>query len=310
MNNQNNTTRTKNSIAGPIVLLMVVVFVFSAGYLIFSFYFKSSAEDIEQQKQQAQFVQQPVVQDFPEETIASEQVNQLQHAGYTEYASQVHGTASSFPEPLQPSNVLVENTGLGNRILLSWRPASDGTFHGVEIYRSTQSQSTGQQIATVPVSEYEYNDTTVENGTTYYYTVRSYRDISGTFYYSPLSEEFEVVPSDTTPPSAPDVVTIEQSGDDNNTLFIGWEEMNQTDAVLYRIYRSQHYGVVGTLISEQPNTITKIEDTTVESGLTYYYTVTAVDATGNESSINLPYVTPGNSTPFIVTTTTTDTTTE
>lgn len=306
MNNQNNTIHTKNSIAGPIVLLMVVIFIFSAGYLVFSFYFKSSIEDIEQQKQQAQFVQQPVVQDFPENIIASEQVNQLQHFGYTEYVSQVNDTASSFPEPLQPSNVLVQDTGLGNRILLSWNPTTDETYHGVEIYRSTQRKSTGQQIATVPVREYEYNDTAVENGTTYYYTVRSYRDVSGTFYYSPSSQEYEVVPSDTTPPTSPDVVTVEHNDTDNNTLYISWEVVNPTDVVEYRIYRSQQYGVVGTLISEQPNTITKIEDTTVEPGLTYYYIVTAVDAAGNESAINLPYVTPGNSTPFIVTTTTTE----
>ena len=54
----------------------------------------------------------------------------------------------------------------------------------------------------------------------------------------------------------------------------------------YRVYRSTQSGAFFTLLTSTPVPATSFVDIAVESGKTYYYVVTAVDAQSDESGFS------------------------
>jgi hypothetical protein len=85
--------------------------------------------------------------------------------------------------------------------------------------------------------------------------------------------------ADTTPPSAPTSVAVAKSG--SGSLTVTWT--NPTSDFSYaKVYRSTTSGSIGTVVANN-QTGTSYVDTSLTNGTTYYYTVRAVDAAGNES---------------------------
>ena len=71
-----------------------------------------------------------------------------------------------------------ESTGISAKqaaggIDVSWNPSQKADVTGYNLYRSTASGDTGAKINPVLLTTTSYTDTNVENGLTYYYTVRS-----------------------------------------------------------------------------------------------------------------------------------------
>ncbi|RLF08340.1 MAG: hypothetical protein DRJ60_00620, partial [Thermoprotei archaeon] len=91
-------------------------------------------------------------------------------------------------------------------------------------------------------------------------------------------------PTDSTPPSAPTGLTA-TPGD--GTVILDWNDNSESDLMEYEIYRSTSAGVQ-VLDSNQVNqsqvSISNFTDNTVQNWTSYYYVVTAVDDSGNESS--------------------------
>jgi fibronectin type 3 domain-containing protein len=87
---------------------------------------------------------------------------------------------------------------------------------------------------------------------------------------------------DTQPPSAPSNLSA-TSGDGEVTL--SWEQVEADDLAGYNIYRGT--SSLDTLTSENRVTSvteTQFEDPSVQNQTTYYYQVTAVDQSANESA--------------------------
>jgi fibronectin type 3 domain-containing protein len=59
-----------------------------------------------------------------------------------------------------------------------------------------------------------------------------------------------------------------------------------SSVVGYNVYRSTISGGPYTLITGSPVAGTTFTDTSVQAGVTYFYVVTAVDASGNESAFS------------------------
>ncbi len=76
------------------------------------------------------------------------------------------GCASAGPSGLSANSV-------SGGIEVSWQPSSSANVVGYNVYRSTQSGSIGQKINPVMITDSKYVDRDVENGLTYYYTVRT-----------------------------------------------------------------------------------------------------------------------------------------
>ena len=131
-----------------------------------------------------------------------------------------------------------------------------------------------------PIGASSYADGAVSNGVTYYYVVTAI-DTSGN--ESGQSGEASATPSgggDTTPPAAPSGLS---SSADNNSITLNWNDNGEADLAGYRVYRSTNrngpYDQVGGLV-----TASTYDDAAVQSRQWYYYFVTAVDTSGNESA--------------------------
>ncbi|MDP3970356.1 MAG: fibronectin type III domain-containing protein [bacterium] len=276
-----------------VIVLMLAIFGLVAAFLIATTYFQASLENMVLQKQQQNDITvENVVTKISTDILEGEQVHDLSDLRYSEYASQLSGTAQFYPEPAEPNNFRAENIGIGDRILLTWEVPFGQSYEGVEINRD------GVLLESIPSESGSFIDVNVVNGETYKYSIRSYRTIDDVVNYSKTTEAIKVKVKDDVPPAAPKNVSVVVSADNPVELIVSWDNGDEADTDHYVIYRSTEYGVKGENIGNIEKSFTEASDSTVEPGVTYYYTVTAVDLSGNESTGILPHATPGNTTPF------------
>lgn len=294
MNNNSNST------IKPTILLMVVIFIIASGYLLFNFYFKNSLNELASQRSnQSNVIAKQVVPSLPIDILQTEQFFKLNDTLYREYAQQAGATPAYYPVPPVPENITVQSTGLGDSVFISWTAPVDQMYDGVEILRSITKDRQDTKIADVAGASGSMVDTDVETNTTYYYTLRSWQMVDGEQQFSEFSEVFEVIPTDTTPPAPPTNVTVARNQDNPAELIISWDAIDDDDTSAVIVYRSEVRGNVGSALQEVEPAVTQLLDNTVKSGVTYYYTVTARDTIGNESSARLTIAPYGNSQPFI-----------
>ena len=127
-------------------------------------------------------------------------------------------------------------------------------------------------------------DSLARPGDTWCYVVRTVISIQP-LVESVDSNEACVETRDFIPPDAPVGLTVlaGKSGE----LVITWSPSHEDDLALYRLYRSGE-GQPPTRIAEILKPVTTYTDTTGKRGVSYRYTLTAVDASGNESKASIP----------------------
>ena len=190
--------------------------------------------------------------------------------------------SSTGPAPTAPGNLTA--VARASDVLLSWT-ASTGEA-GISGYQVLRSQSAGgpyTQLNTAPATGTTYDDTNVKTGNTYYYEVIA-SDLAGN--QSPPSNQVSAtVPiGPVTPPTAPgNLAAVSQSSD----ILLTWTASTSAAGISgYQVLRSQSAGGPYTQINPAPVTTTTYEDGSVQSGVTYYYVVTARDINGNQSSFS------------------------
>jgi fibronectin type 3 domain-containing protein len=72
------------------------------------------------------------------------------------------------------------------------------------------------------------------------------------------------------------------SSSGQHSVHLSWKASVSNNVVSYNIYRATVPNSYGLLVSMHPTT--SYTDSTVQSGQTYHYVVTAVDSAGGESS--------------------------
>lgn len=87
-------------------------------------------------------------------------------------------------------------------------------------------------------------------------------------------------PIDTIPPAAPANLTA-TAGD--GIVSLNWNDNTEPDLAGYAVYRSTTSGSAYSLIGATGSTASAYVDNSVANGMTYYYVVTAVDTSDNES---------------------------
>jgi hypothetical protein len=138
-----------------------------------------------------------------------------------------------------------------------------------------------------------YRDTSVVFDHTYVYIVRSVVQVEGNELESSDSQPVTVTPRDIFPPAAPQgLVAALLPGPAPGTVVVdlSWSINLETDLAGYRVYRSEQEGTRGQLVTSELLPTPAVRDTSVEPGHRYWYTVTAVDRTGNESEPGAPVV--------------------
>jgi hypothetical protein len=138
---------------------------------------------------------------------------------------------------------------------------------------------------------HEYRDATFEFGKIYLYIVRTVAEVNGESVESGDSPAVIVAPRDTFPPRVPsDVMAAVVGGADSTPLEVdlSWAINAEADLAGYRVYRSEQESEKGQLSTPELLLSPAYRDTSVQSGHHYWYRVTAVDRSGNESVPSSP----------------------
>jgi fibronectin type 3 domain-containing protein len=175
--------------------------------------------------------------------------------------------------------------------LLSWdlvTTRSDGSqyggFVGYNIYRSTEKgRYEDIPLNKEPVRTTSYKDTTAVNNKTYFYVVRAVDSPTLPWKESLDSVDASATPRDMTPPERPKGLTVVPGV---GRIFLTWNENKEPDLAGYSVYRSVRSGRDYTRLTDKLINRTTFSDVTVKPGVMYYYTITAVDQSGNESPMS------------------------
>jgi fibronectin type 3 domain-containing protein len=195
--------------------------------------------------------------------------------------------------PVPPSALTATPKAEG--VILAWQ-APTTTVTGVEkpyiigynLFRVAQGQ-TSDELATpvnaAPVGQTTYTD--VPPYGTFEYRVTAVSAAGPPRIESDPSAPVTATFKDLMPPPTPTGLTalVETNG-----VRLVWDAVEAPDLAGYKVYRTEGSGVPLTftkphiLFTPQPILGTNFRDTTVELGIAYFYEVTAVDKSGNESA--------------------------
>jgi hypothetical protein len=135
----------------------------------------------------------------------------------------------------------------------------------------------------------QYTDKQFDFGKIYVYIVRSATTAGGNELESGDSDPLILKPADTFPPSIPQGVVAAALENPETTppsqeIDLSWSINTEQDLAGYRVYRSDIEGQKGSLVTQDLLLSPAYRDTSVASGHRYWYSVTAVDLSGNEST--------------------------
>ena len=185
--------------------------------------------------------------------------------------------------PTAPATAPSAPTGLqgaaGNaQVVLTWTASTGATSYHVK--RSTTSGTETQISAPTSTS---FTDTTVTNGTKYFYVVSAV-NANGE---SANSNEVSATP--TAPATAPATPTGLQATGGNAQISLTWNA--STGATSYNVKRSTTSGGPFSTTLASP-TASNYVDTTVTNGTAYFYVVSAVNAAGESANSSQVTATP------------------
>ncbi|HXW54408.1 MAG TPA: hypothetical protein VEJ67_01575 [Candidatus Cybelea sp.] len=133
----------------------------------------------------------------------------------------------------------------------------------------------------------EYDDSQVALGKTYRYAVRSIVEYPGEQVESSDSNQVAITVRNLVPPSAPQglvVIVVPAKEEARAYLDLSWAINPEADVGGYNVYRSEQQGVVGTRLNSELLPTPTFSDMSALPGRRYFYSVTAVDRSGKESS--------------------------
>jgi hypothetical protein len=136
-----------------------------------------------------------------------------------------------------------------------------------------------------------YRDTQFDFGKTYVYLVRSVTTASGNPLESSDSDPLVLTPVDVFPPATPQEVAVAillNPGTGATEVDLSWSINAEPDLAGYRVYRSEQQEDKGQLVTPDLLLSPAYRDTSVAPGHQYWYRVSAVDRSGNESAPTPP----------------------
>ena len=208
------------------------------------------------------------------------------------------------PEPVRDLRAVMTEQAL----VLAWTPSEHTTsgapLPGTLVYRVYRAEVESEASAAAlrepsdaklstplallgEVSDPGYRDANFEWGHTYSYTVRA-----ATRYGSDLVEAADpkpvvVLAKDLFPPASPqgvEAVVIPATTSVPAYVELAWGISPEPDFSGFVVYRAEQPDTKGTLLNPELLSAPTYRDSSVEPGRRYFYRVTAVDRSGNESS--------------------------
>jgi hypothetical protein len=136
-----------------------------------------------------------------------------------------------------------------------------------------------------------YEDTNFTFGRTYAYRVRTVATFEAGTVDSGDSSVLRVTPRDTFAPATPENVAITvtpSQGSGPPHVDLSWAIHSEADLLGYNVYRSDTENSPGARVNTSPLVTPVYRDDSVVPGRRYFYRITAVDKSGNESSPSAP----------------------
>jgi uncharacterized protein len=150
---------------------------------------------------------------------------------------------------------------------------------GYAIYRRTDREA-WRRLNPTPLVATRYQDVAVKNEVEYTYMIRTVRRLGDYTLESLDSPSRTVTPRDLTPPPPPlNLVAVPTS----RGVELRWEPSPAPDLAGYRVYRVRVGEATPVRLNRELAQQPYFVDTQASPGQTYYYWVTAVDISGNES---------------------------
>jgi len=236
--------------------------------------------------------------DFNKDIFNDPQFLGLKKSKVMEYTEQYEGMVLDPAIPLSPTNISVTDPQTGRTLVVHWTLPKEVNFDSIVVYRSEALGYSGLEIARLDSRQTSHRDSGLKNDESYYYLVRTEKTVDDDTYESVNKDQIAGVPTDIFPPQLPREVRISET-EEAEGLEISWINPDDEDFDHIRIYRSTRKGIVGDRpwYSNVVGTEKKgeagparryfIDNQEIESNTSYYYTLTSVDASGNESEKNV-----------------------
>lgn len=190
--------------------------------------------------------------------------NAIGDSGYSE----VVAATTLLAPPATPSIFYVASSYY-YQVGLAWTDVSFEDTYVLE--RSPTSSGTWTVLATLAANTTSFNDTSVAASTLYYYRIKAVNSAGASSYYT-ISN---TTPAPT-PPSTPSISMVRVVS--ASQLQISWGNVpNETGYIIERRTDDPlSWQQVGTVIAD----VTVFNDTTVSTGMQYWYRITSVNAVG------------------------------
>ncbi len=169
-----------------------------------------------------------------------------------------------------------------SQLTLDWTANGEYDVAGYNIYRAMSETGPYTRLTSQPVAATTYQETGLANGTTYWYRITAV-DTSGN--ESAQSAAKSGMPRDASPPAAPTGLVAEPR---TSKVILIWNDNAEPDLKGYHVYRAVYETGPYTRITGTPVTVSRYSDTGLANGTTYWYKVTAVDVSTNESGYSDP----------------------
>lgn len=189
--------------------------------------------------------------------------------------SQKSNEVSETPQAALPGapTGLAASGGNGS-VSLTWTAPAGSTVTSYNIYRGTTSGGEGT-TAIASSSSPSFTDSTVVNGTTYYYKVTAVN----TTGEGPASNEASATPASVTAPSAPQNLSARAATGKGVQLTWVAPASNGGSAITgYQVWRSTTSG--GEALLTTLGVVTSYKDSATNRGTKYFYELKAVNAVG------------------------------
>jgi hypothetical protein len=157
--------------------------------------------------------------------------------------------------------------------------AAPGAESGIPALKSALAKNGESESNTFEDAQFEF-------GKSYVYSVRSVLGSGVETVESADSNLAEVTPRDTFPPASPQglvIAAVPQRAEIVAHLELSWAVSPETDVAGYNVYRSEEAGAAGARLNTDLLPTPAFRDMNVEPGHRYFYSVTAIDRSGNES---------------------------
>lgn len=184
---------------------------------------------------------------------------------------------------VQPPQNLQAASSNGS-VTLSWAASSESNLLGYLVYRGTSATGPFVKLTASPIAPTTYTDSTVSNGTSYTYLVKTLKletTPSGTFQNSSSASVATLTASSGGTSILPAPSGLQVSATNSITINLSWMD-NATGETAYRVERrSTPSGSFSTLAALSANTTAYTDVGPLTAGATFYYRVLAVGSAGD-----------------------------